>query len=54
MGMPSEIAVGGVERRWWGGVYEAVVVVAGDRVEDDTFWRSLKLYSILVVILILI
>jgi hypothetical protein len=53
MGMPSEIAVGGVERRRCG-VYEAVVVVAGDRVEDNTFWRSLKLYSILVVILILI
>jgi hypothetical protein len=30
MGVPSEIVAGGVERRWWGGVYEAVVVVAGD------------------------
>jgi hypothetical protein len=51
MGVPSEIAVGGVERRWWCGVYEAVVVVVGDQVEDNTFWRSLKLP---VVILILI
>ena len=30
------------------------VVVAGNQVEDDAFWRSLKLYSIPVVILILI